>query len=528
MMLRTFRPSMQQRYALAGAAVGAILPLFCFSVESGMAGTGLDWAMPFRDASHFFMTLMPLFCGLVFYRIASIRSILATELESSMEAEKRLFHEARHDRLTGLGNRLALEHEIRFFLKARQQRALSPAVLLLDVDKFKYINDTLGHDVGDALLVAIAARLKANLGPHSRLFRLGGDEFVITMAGVPDESEIGRLCDIVKQQLAQPFDLKGSRVVTGVSIGATIIDHADTAIGQILKRADLALYRAKLAAGSHHVFFTPELGEIASARRKLERDLAHAVGNGELFLEYQPIVSAETRQVRGFEALLRWNHPDLGILAPADFIAEAERNGLILTIGKWVLETACRQAARWPGQTSVAVNVSADQFKDRSFAVFVKKVLEESGLSPARLTLEITETLFSVDAGILSASLESLRALGVRFALDDFGSGFSSIAHLRTFPVDYIKIDRSLAGAMLDNNRDGELVDLIVRLSGAFNAVTTVEGIETDAQLDFVNGLGAGEVQGYLVSRPVAAGAVETFIANAGAQPQPGAFKIGA
>lgn len=525
MMLSAFLPRMQQRYAFAGSAVGALLPIFCFSVEAALFGPAAEWFVLLRDPTHILMALMPVFCGIVFYRIGWTRYLLSAQLEASMAAEKTLYHQARHDRLTGLANRMALEHEIHMLSVARKCGRLRPAILLLDLDKFKYINDTMGHDNGDALLVAISRRLKANLGSLSRLFRLGGDEFVITVTGVPTEEEITRLCEAIQSRLGQPFELKGGQAVTGVSIGITFMDQEDATMGQILKRADLALYKAKQVAGSNHVFYSPELGKSALARRKVERDLVQAIHSNELYVEYQPIVSAESRNLQSFEALVRWNHPEAGILAPKEFIHEAERNGLIVKLGNWVLKTSCRDAALWPGRTGLAVNVSGEQFKDRLFPEFVLQCLEESGLEPARLTLEITESAFQVDSAILKASLARLRAQGVRIALDDFGAGFSSISYLKLFPVDYIKVDRSFALAMMESNLDAELVDIMVRLGQTFNISTTIEGIETETQMRYVQALGAEQVQGYLISRPVSAENACALITRSGEEPPDSMFK---
>lgn len=429
--------------------------------------------------------------------------------------EQRLQYEARHDRLTGLPNRTALENDLLRHLAAPD--ALSDiAVLLLDLDRFKFVNDTMGHDAGDELLIALSRRLVEVLGATGRLFRLGGDEFVAVVGSVGDRADMAALCYRIETHAGAPFDLSRGRVVSGVSIGVTFVEPGDCGMSQILKRADLALYKAKEAFGSTHFFYTAEMASEALLDIETERDLARALQDDELFLEYQPIIGVESGAVRSLEALLRWRHPQRGVIAPGVFIPLAEKTGMILAIGRWVVKNACREAAGWPSPTGVGVNVSGDQFKDRGFVAYIKTCLEEAGLAPGRLTIEVTEAVFSVDMDVVCESLTALRAMGIRIALDDFGTGFSSINNLKMFPLDQLKIDRSFAKEMLESQRDAHLVDLMQKLSATFQIHTTIEGIETEQQMAFVRTLGISEAQGFLISKPVPASMVGSLLLSRG------------
>ncbi|WEZ83071.1 bifunctional diguanylate cyclase/phosphodiesterase [Rhizobium sp. 32-5/1] len=388
------------------------------------------------------------------------------------------------------------------------------ALLLLDLDRFKFVNDTMGHDAGDQLLVALGQRLKHSLSSTASVYRLGGDEFVILVAGSPSHGKVEDICLTVLSLFAEPFQLFEGQFWTGGSIGVTFIEPDDRSMSTVLKRADLALYKAKDVPGNSHRFYELEMATEACVKSEIEHDLSRALEQGQFYLEYQPIVGIESRAIRSFEALIRWNHPSKGIIQPDLFIAAAEKTGLILPIGNWVVKTACLEAARWPAPTGVAVNVAGDQFKDRAFVGYIKACLAEAGLAPGRLTIEVTESIFSIDPLIICESLTELRAHGIRIALDDFGIGFSSINNLRRFPLDQLKVDRSFTQAMLGNQRDADLVDIILKLGTTFQVATTIEGIETEGQLEFVRALGASEAQGFLISRPVSARDVMGILAR--------------
>ncbi len=512
MMLKTLLPRIEQRYALAGSVFGAFLPAVCLAADQLLRDDARASLFGFSAPTVTALALMPVFFGVGFYQIGRSKAQLLAELGQRRQTEQRLTHDAHHDRLTGLANRYCLERDIQALVEGRGESR--PALLLIDLDRFKFVNDSLGHDAGDQLLAAIAVRLGRALPPPARVYRLGGDEFVVTIAGSPSQGKIEDVCRTVCGVFEAPFDLRRHRVASGCSIGVTFMEADDTSMSELLKRADVALYEAKETHGSAFRFFDAALAADVRARAAIEHDLARALAAGEFFLEYQPIVGVESRAVRAFEALVRWRHPQKGVVKPDVFIPVAEQTGLILPLGNWVVREACREAAKWPSPAGVAVNVVGDQFKDRAFVDYVKACLAETGLAPGRLTIEVTESVFSVDETVIRESLGELRAHGVRVALDDFGIGFSSINNLRAFPIDQLKIDRSFARAMMESQRDADLVDIILKLGQTFQVTTTVEGIESEGQLDFIRQRGASEAQGFLISGPVAAPDVAAFLAR--------------
>ena len=511
-MLKTLLPRIEQRYALGGSLFGTFLPAICLAADHLLRDPGEASLFAFSAPAATALALMPVFFGVGFYQIGRSKAQLIDEISQRRRTEQRLTHDAHHDRLTGLANRYRLECDMQSFVEARGEGR--PALLLIDLDRFKIVNDSLGHDVGDQLLAAIAARLTRALPAPMRVYRLGGDEFVVGIPGSPSEGKTEDVCRTICSLFEAPFELKRQRVASGCSIGVTFLEADDTAMPELLERADVALYAAKAAQGSSFRFFDAALAADMQARVALEEDLARAIAAGEFFLEYQPIVGVESRSVRGFEALVRWRHPHKGVLGPEAFIPAAEETGLILPLGDWVMREACREAARWPAPAGVAVNVAGDQFKDHAFVDRVKACLDEAGLAPGRLTIEVKEAVFSADRPAICETLGRLRAHGVRVALDDFGVGFSSINNLRAFPIDQLKVDRSFARAMLENKREADLVEIILKLGQAFQVATTVEGIESEAQLDFIRQRGASEAQGYLISGPVAASDVMAFLAQ--------------
>lgn len=502
MMLKSFLPKSEQRHAAAGAAIGSIFPIICIFYDRM---TGSDYGFWGNGSASIAVSLMPIVCGVLFYQWACSRSRLIAQLQQHRKTEEDLQRVVHTDQLTGIANRFALERDLRERLAAEPRSQDRTALLLLDLDRFKFVNDSMGHDVGDELLVALSKRLIQAVSGTAKVYRLGGDEFVIVIAGAPSDGKIEDICATIKSLFSEPFDLSGAQFWTGGSIGVAYVEPGDETMSAVLKRADLALYKAKEIAGNSHMLYAPDMAAEAAEKGEMEYDLSRALAAGEFFLEYQPIVGIESRAIRSFEALIRWRHPEKGIIPPDRFIASAEKTGLILPIGNWVVRTACLEAARWPAPTGIAVNVAGDQFKDRAFVSHVKACLAEAGLAPGRLTIEVTESIFHVDVEIVSNSLQELRAHGVRIALDDFGIGFSSINNLRRFPLDQLKVDRSFTRSMLGNQRDAELVDIILQLGNTFQVSTTIEGIETEGQMEFVRALGASEAQGFLISRPVSA-----------------------
>ena len=433
------------------------------------------------------------------------------------KAEQHIAHMAHHDALTDLPNRVLFRERMAEGLLKAEATGEPLALLCLDLDHFKAVNDTLGHPIGDQLLTAVADRLAKAVGRTGMLARLGGDEFAILLRSATAQSA-ETLARRLVRTMTDPFVIDGHLINTGLSVGIAVAPEDGTAGDHLMKCADLALYRAKSEGRGMFRFFEPDMSRRLQARRELELDLRQALSAGEFSLAFQPQVRAESGALSGFEALLRWNQIARGPVSPADFIPLAEETGLILPIGEWVLREACREAARWPAPLKVAVNLSPVQFKNRRLVRFVMETLAEAGLAPARLELEITEAVLLQNDDVTIAMLHELRSHGIRIAMDDFGVGYSSLSYLRSFPFDKIKIDRSFI-ADLDRNRDNAaIVRAMAGLGASLNVDTTAEGVETAEQLAVVRHCGCTEVQGYLISAPRPAVELEALIASLGTE----------
>ena len=426
-------------------------------------------------------------------------------------AEQQLAHMARHDPLTGLSNRAAFR-EAADRESARRLPGNSVAVLCLDLDHFKHVNDTFGHATGDALLCAVASRLRGAIRASDMAIRLGGDEFAIVQVGVDQPSQAADLAARLIDILSSPFDLGVHQVIVGTSVGIAYSQAYGADTDALLKSADMALYRAKADGRGTYRFFEPEMNDQAQARHALERGLRTALTNNELELFFQPILNARTQALTKFEALIRWRHPQRGLVQPAEFIPLSEDIGLIVPFGQWVLQEACRAAAKWPDTISVAVNLSPVQFKEPNLVYVVSQALQASGLSPDRLELEITETVLLKNTTAVMHTLRRLRDLGVRISLDDFGTGYSSISYLRTFPFDTIKIDRSFVHDIGSGTSSLAIVNAIVTLGEALGMSVTAEGVETCEQLRTLRAERCTDVQGYLFSAPVPSADVPALI----------------
>ena len=413
--------------------------------------------------------------------------------------EERITHLAHYDALTDLPNR-AMFHE-----HLRQQLASiadgeQVAVHYIDIDEFKGVNDALGHLVGDELLKSVAASLKSCAGPADFVARLGGDEFAIVQSAVTSPDQVNDLVARVFQAIRAPFDCMGHHLTSDASIGIALAPAHGTALDQILKNADMAMYAAKSAGRRTYRFFEPEMDAKVRARRQLEIDLRHAIAHGGLEVYYQPCLSLKDDRITGCEALVRWRHPERGMVSPAEFIPIAEDTGMINEIGEWVLATACRDAANWPDDIRLAVNVSPVQLKSDTLALRIAGALAASGLSPSRLELEITEAVLIRDDDTALEILHQLRAIGVRIALDDFGTGYSSLSYLHRFPFDKIKIDRCFVEDIAGPDGSASIVQAVVNLAAARRMTTTAEGVETEEQQRLLRALGCSEMQGYLFS----------------------------
>lgn len=424
-----------------------------------------------------------------------------TEKRRSQQDASRLAH---YDSLTGLANRFQMAQTLNKILDAPQDSLRECSVFLLDLDRFKQVNDTLGHPVGDALLKQVAQRLECSIGEMGRVGRLGGDEFKIIIPGRVGREKLGQLAYDIIHSLSQPYSIEGHRALIGASIGIAVSPEDGATSEALIRNSDLALYAAKDGGRGRYHFYSSDLHSAAEERAALENDLRDAIAQRGLELYYQPIVHTTTERITGFEALLRWNHPTKGWLSPAKFIPIAEDTGLISAIGEWAIRKACQDLALWPEEVHCAVNVSPLQFSNPQLPAVVTHALAQSGVSPSRLELEITESVFLNDSKSTDAMFAALKAVGVRLALDDFGTGYSSLSYLQKAPFDKIKIDQSFVrGATQSGSRNGAIIASITSLAQALGMDTTAEGVETMDELDLVRIHGCSHIQGYIYDRPL-------------------------
>ena len=440
---------------------------------------------------------------------------LQEDITEKSQAEQKITWLARHDTLTEIANRFHFRETLDSWFQQLQPGA-GFALHWIDLDHFKIVNDTLGHPAGDALLKSVAKRLRGILRGPDVVARLGGDEFAIIQSGVSTESQAAKLAKRVLRAIGEPHHVLGREVRVGASIGIVLAPSQGRDADELLKNADLALYRAKASGRGAYIFFQPEQDQKLGERRSLEADLSTAIKERQLELYYQPIVELERKEVMGFEALMRWHHPQLGMVSPRDFIPLAEETGLIVEMGAWALKQACQEAVTWPEHIKVTVNLSSIQFEHGDLYKAVREALSNSGLSPERLELEITESLLLRDEARTHELLHKLRSLGVKFALDDFGTAYASLSYLRSFPFDKIKIDRTFI-ADLDRPKQKDCMAIIQAVAGLAKQMqmsTVAEGVETLDQLETVTNAGCEEVQGFYFSEPVSAGEVKAVIAR--------------
>ncbi len=417
-------------------------------------------------------------------------------------AEAQIAHMAHHDALTNLPNRVLFREKLEEALR-HAVRGVPSAVLYLDLDRFKTVNDTLGHPIGDALLKAVTERLLQAVRQTDTVARLGGDEFAVVQSSINGPGDAKTLATRFVREISQPYDISGNRLQIGVSIGIAMAPEDGTDPDQLLKRADIALYRAKSGGRNRYTFFEENMDALMQARRLLELDLRNAVLAREFELHYQPVVDLADGRIMGFEALIRWNSPSRGMVMPGDFIPLAEEVGLIGELSEWVLKTACAEARTWPDALKVAVNISAAQFRRGTKLVeVVAEVLQSSGLGPGRLELEVTEASMIDDLGATLGLLHRLKEQGVHIAMDDFGTGFSSLSFLRSFPFDKIKIDRSFVSELGKANDSEAIVRAVLGLCDSLGVIAMAEGVETAQQLATLRHLRCAEIQGYLIGKP--------------------------
>ena len=436
------------------------------------------------------------------YQGRSARVSAVRDLAERRQAEERIRHMAHHDALTGLPNRTLFRDRLTQAVARAARSGEAVAVLCLDLDRFKSVNDLLGHPSGDALLAEVAARLTETLREMDTVARLGGDEFAIVQVGLRQPENAASLAHRLVKEMALPFDLDGQEMVIGTSIGIALFPSDAQTPDDLLKNADTALYRAKADGRGIFRFFEATMDALLQERRALERDLRHAIAARQLSIHYQPLVDCSSGRAVGFEALVRWEHATRGQVSPVDFIPVAEESGLIMPLGEWVLRSACVEAAKWPGDLRIAVNLSPAQFRHADLPKLVADIIAEAGLSAERLELEITEGLLIDDTDRAFATLTALKTLGVRISLDDFGTGYSSLGYLQRFPFDKIKIDRSFIQG-LENSRDAmAIVRTVITLGQNLGMTVTAEGIETPEQYEMLRRENCHQVQGFLLGRP--------------------------
>jgi diguanylate cyclase (GGDEF)-like protein len=430
------------------------------------------------------------------------------DITEQRQSEVKIEYMAHHDALTGLANRVLLNERLERALDRIQGEEMV-AVHHLDLDQFKAVNDTFGHPAGDKLLKIVADRLRGLVRETDTIARMGGDEFVIVQAPVSDPADATFLAQHIIELMSEPYDLDGQQAVIGASIGIAVGPGDGLSPDKLLRNADLALYRAKGDGRGTFRFFEPVMDLQMQTRRIMEQDLRSALPAGEFELYYQPVVNLASNEISGFEALIRWNHPRQGMVAPAAFIPLAEEIGFIVPMGEWVIRQACATAAGWPGNLHVAVNISAVQFRNPGLMQVIVGALAASGLHPTRLEIEITETVLLQNREATLAVLHQLRALGIRIAMDDFGTGYSSLTYLQCFPFDKIKIDRSFVKDITENSGSLNIVRAVAALANGMGMTATAEGVETKEQLDKIASEGCTEMQGFLFSKPLPADEIE-------------------
>lgn len=431
---------------------------------------------------------------------------VGSDVTEARESSEKIAWLARYDTLTGLPNRLMLMEALAEAMRYAEKWRTHCAFLMIDLDRFKAINDSLGHQIGDKLLARVSERLKSIVTDNETCGRLGGDEFAIVIRDASDRSYVDKVARMVIEQLSQPYNVEHHTLYVGSSVGSAFGPRDGFTVEELMRNADLALYRAKDEGGGVHCVFQPALHAEAEERRQLEFSLRNALQDNEFELHYQPVVDANSEEIVSFEALLRWHSPKHGTVSPAKFVPLAEDTRLIVPIGEWVLQEACIEAAKWPTSIRVAVNVSGEQLLDPYFSMTVANALNTAGLDPSRLEIEVTESIFVRDAITARATLEKIMAQGCSVALDDFGTGYSSLGYLRKLSFSTIKVDRSFVqGAAQKSAESLAIIRAVVAMADSLGMATTAEGVETSAEAAMVRKLGCTKIQGYHFGRPVSA-----------------------
>jgi len=475
---------------------------YCLSTQEPMS---FEYEFPYKNLTHWYQcSISPIYDSISSRPRFSFAAVDVTERK---QAEQDIQQLAYFDSLTGLPNRALLNDRLNQILVQSKRKEMQVGVIFLDIDSFKWINDTLGHAGGDKLLQAIAERIKKRLRASDTFARLGGDEFVIVLSAIHHEQDVSHATQDIMSALALPFELEGQEIFISASIGIAIAPLDGNDVDSLLKNADTAMYAAKDAGKNNYKFFSQEMNLRAVERMTLETRLRRALEREEFSLNYQPQIDTKNRCIIGMEALLRWNHPEMGSVSPAKFIPVAEETGLIVPIGEWVLRSACRQAKAWLDAgfplIRMAVNISGVQFKQGNLAGLVKQVLEETGLSPVNLELELTESVLMENAASAVNMLKELKSLGVHLAIDDFGTGYSSLTYLKNFPIDRLKIDQLFIRDITVNPDDASLSEAIIALAHSLKMDVIAEGVEKREQMDFLKSLDCHDMQGFYFSQPL-------------------------
>jgi diguanylate cyclase (GGDEF)-like protein len=473
------------------------------SVDGGAEGM-LTWS-PDRPGDPILERLVPvaIFSALAILIFAWLSYAHVKRVTQNMlSSEEKAQHLAGHDALSGLPNRLRFTEHLTALLGRVEPEGVGLAVLFIDLDKFKEVNDTHGHAAGDQVIVGCAERMARQLRANDVLARFGGDEFAVIQTGVRTPLDAEMLARRLIDSIRPAFQIGEAEAYVGASIGIALAPQNATDAAELMRLADIAMYRAKNSGRNRACFFEQRMDDTLRIRKVVEDDLRHAIARNELELHYQPQVSADGSRIMGVEALVRWRHPTLGIIPPMEFIGIAEERGLIVQLGEWVIRRACLDAANWDGVT-VACNVSAIQFRQTDFVQSVAHALQETGFDPTRLELELTESVVVADADQAESSIMELRSMGVKLALDDFGTGYSSLIYLRRFAFDKIKLDKSFLDSLEDTGESAILVHSVVHLGRALGLTVTAEGVETQEQRRFLQAVGCHMLQGYLFAKPM-------------------------
>jgi diguanylate cyclase (GGDEF)-like protein/PAS domain S-box-containing protein len=481
-----------RRVVQTGEAFTAIAKPFEYPDHPEWGVTYWDWTLhPLKDAAG---------------NVESLLFVLLNVTERR-RTEERLNYLAHYDALTGLPNRALLQDRLQRAMIEADRIDRLVAVMFLDLDRFKIINDTLGHDMGDALLESVAERLSGCVRHGDTISRLGGDEFTVVLSNVAHVDDVARLAQKIIDSFIPPFNINGRELFISTSIGITLYPFDDNNIDSLLRNADAAMYHAKEVGRNTFQFYTAELNRRAARRLQMETALRHALERDELRLDYQPQIDLKTGRITGMEALLRWRHPEMGLIPPLDFIQLAEETGLIVPIGEWVLRAACSQTRVWHDAgfsgLQIAVNLSGRQFQHRNLAKSVKKILRETGLDPRCLDLELTESILMHNTETTLATMNELNALGVMFSMDDFGTGYSSLSYLKRFPIDALKIDQSFVRDIPRDSDDAAIAQAIIAMAHSLGIQVIAEGVETAKQIAFLRAHKCDGMQGYYFSKPI-------------------------